>query len=184
MPLRGVFIGRNIVNNHHMSSASLLVQKLGLVRHPEGGHFRETYRSNAVVRADIEQHGFDGQRNLCTSIYFLLSSGERSLLHKIKSDEIWNFHMGSSLSIFVFNGDDMTVLKLGDNPDAGESFQHVVPAGAWFGAIVNRAQSFTLAGCTVAPGFDFKDFQLAKRADLLQEYPLYKKEIELLTNPE
>jgi uncharacterized protein len=167
-----------------MLSARELIAKLNLARHPEGGHFRETYRSSEVARIDIERYGFTGQRNLCTSIYFLLSSGERSLLHKIKSDEIWNFHQGSSLSIYVFYSDKMSVLKLGSNPGAGERFQVVVPAGAWFGAIVDQPDSFTLAGCTVSPGFDFEDFELAKRSDMLEKYPSFKTEIELLTKAE
>lgn len=165
-----------------MSGVETLIKQLNLSKHPEGGYFGETYRSETIIPREALPGKFSGSRNICTSIYFLLPHGERSLLHRILSDEIWHYHAGSSLSIYVFSRGKFSVHHLGPDLSAGEKFQVVVPAGAWFGAICNEEKSFTLAGCTVSPGFDFKDFELAKRQMLLSEYPQYQKEIELLTN--
>jgi predicted cupin superfamily sugar epimerase len=128
--------------------------------------------------------GFTGERSLCTSIYFLLPSGERSLFHRIKSDELWHYHAGSSLSIYVLADARMTIHKLGPNLLAGENFQIIIRANSWFGAVCNADDSFTLSGCTVSPGFDFQDFEMASRDLLLNAFPNYHKEIVELTKPD
>jgi uncharacterized protein len=166
-----------------MPSADSLIKQLNLTRHPEGGYYRETYRSATTIPANV-LNSFGGGRNISTSIYFLLPFSERSLFHRIKSDEIWHYHAGSPLSIYVLNNGTMHVHKLGPNIGDGENFQVVVPANSWFGAICETRDSFTLSGCTVAPGFDFQDFELGSRDKLTKEFPRYTKEIRLLTKPE
>jgi predicted cupin superfamily sugar epimerase len=162
--------------------AAYWIQTLGLHRHPEGGCFREVYRSADKLTAKSLPERFGGSLVMSTGIYFLLESHEVSSLHRIKSDELWHFYAGSSLTIFVLEPSGRRYdLKLGNRPEARESFQAVVPAGCWFGAKVNETLSFTLAGCTVAPGFDFDDFELADRADLLSRYPQHADLITTLT---
>ena len=147
-------------------TAAYWIKKLNLVPHPEGGYYRETYRKDPVSSA----------------IYFLLKSGECSRLHRLKSDELWHFHQGSSLTLSVIYSDGrLETLSLGDSPEKGETFQAVIPAGSWFGARVNEPDSFALTGCTVAPGFLFEDFELADRHELTRQFPQHRKIIEKLT---
>jgi predicted cupin superfamily sugar epimerase len=161
-------------------SAEYWIKLLQLQRHPEGGFFKETYRSGGHIEKESLPPWFSGKRNFCTAIYFLLCSGECSLFHRIKSDELWNFYIGSPLTIYVLS-DRLKTYTLGAGIEKGESFQLVIPANVWFGAKVNARDTFTLAGCTVAPGFDFEDFELAHRDVLLKEYPNEKEIVELLT---
>jgi uncharacterized protein len=164
-----------------MKTAGYWINHLGLSRHPEGGYYRETYRSQETVRAGALPDRFAGDRSFSTSIYFLLPSAERSHFHRIKSDEIWYFHAGSSLTLSMLDDRGLTEYKLGPNPASGEALQSVVPAGCWFGARVNDPDTFTLVGCSVSPGFDFHDFELARRSELLGEFPAQRKIIEVLT---
>jgi uncharacterized protein len=165
-----------------MRSIDDIVDTLGLKKHPEGGYYKETYRSQAMISGESLSSGFESKRNCCTSIYFLLPASQKSVFHRIKSDELWFYHEGSSLAIYVIERNQLRVLKLGKNLEAGESYQHVVPAGSWFGAFVNGKDSFTLCSCTVSPGFDFTDFEIAERNKMLTEFPQFEKEIVLLTN--
>ncbi len=108
-----------------------------------------------------------GERNFSTAIYFLLEKDNFSAFHKIKSDELWHFYAGDSLEVIEITADgELKITELG--PD---NFQYCVPAGNWFGSRVKKGGSFSLVGCTVAPGFDFKDFEMAKRDELLKEFP-------------
>ena len=152
-------------------SADYFISKLCLQKHPEGGYFKEIYRSEEEINSNAFSGNFDGKRNISTSIYFLLKSDDFSSFHKIKSDEIWHFYHGSPITIFVIINGKIEKLLLGDNPDNGESFQQIVPKNSWFAACVNKPDSFSLVGCTVAPGFDFSDFSLATRKELLESYP-------------
>jgi len=163
-----------------MRSAQYWVDHLMLHSHPEGGYYKETYRSPESISKQELPERFTGQRSFSTAIYFLLRSEDRSLFHRIKSDELWHFHAGSSLSIYVLTKTGLQIHALGDNPQNGESLQIVIPANCWFGAMVNEPDSYTLSGCTVAPGFDFNDFEIAKRETLLQEFPGYEEAIKLL----
>jgi predicted cupin superfamily sugar epimerase len=163
-----------------MKDADYWIDKLELKKHPEGGFYKETYRSaESILQMGLPPR-FSGSRSFSTSIYFLLRSGDISAFHRIKSDELWHFHSGSSLSLYVLI-DDLKVYRLGDNPDEGESLQVVIPANCWFGAKVNDPDSYTLAGCTVAPGFDFSDFEMAKKETLIKTFPSQRSIIELLT---
>lgn len=125
---------------------------------------------------------FGGPRCFSTAIYFLLESGQRSHLHRIRSDEIWHFYAGAPLTLFVISPDgclDETVL--GPDVERGQAFQAVVAAGSWYGAIVNEPDSYSLVGGTVAPGFDFADFELADRRALVALFPGHRALIERLT---
>lgn len=146
------------------------VERLGLQPHPEGGLYAETYRSSATHAEDVE--GFPAARSFATAIYFLIPAGAFSALHRIRSDELWHFYTGMPLEIVVIDGDGgLEVKTLGLDLDRGEAPQHVVGAGAWFGASVAAESGYTLVGCTVAPGFDFRDFELARREELIGRYP-------------
>jgi uncharacterized protein len=162
-----------------MNPVDYWINHLELLPHPEGGFFKETYRATETVNELPAR--FDGKRNFSTAIYFLLRSQDRSVFHRIKSDEIWHFYQGSSLSIYVLKDQKLTIHKLGSHLDKGESLQVVIPANCWFGAKVESSGSYALCGCTVSPGFDFQDFEMANRNDLLKKYPEYEKEIIQLT---
>ncbi len=150
-----------------------IIKKLQLQPHPEGGFFRETYRSS--LEFDFFG-GTNGVRNCSTGIYFLLTAENRSHLHRIQSDEVWHFYQGDPLNVVMLTADgELSVTTLGQNIDAGERFQFVVPAGAWFGAEVASGGSYSLVGCTVAPGFDFCDFELAKKDKMLQQFPQHQE---------
>ncbi len=152
-------------------TAQQFIEQLGLIRHPEGGWFRETYRSREQLAASALPERFGGERSCCTSIYFLLEQGDFSALHRIKSDELWHFHSGCAVLIHVIAADgSYQELRLGPDIAAGEQFQAVVPAGCWFGAEL-KGEGFALVGCTVAPGFDFADFELGKQEELSLRYP-------------
>jgi len=155
------------------------ITQLNLQPHPEGGFFRETYQSSEKVTALPQR--FNGERSFSTAIYFLLRSEDRSVFHRIKSDELWHFYQGSRLLIYVLTDAELTIHKLGSNPNQGESLQVLIPANCWFGALVEKPNSFALCGCTVSPGFDFSDFEMVARNELLKKYPGYEKEIIQLT---
>jgi uncharacterized protein len=164
-----------------VNTADYWIKHLSLSQHPEGGYYRETYRSSESVIGSALPARFRGQRNHSTTIYFLLPSDNRSLFHRIKSDEIWYYHAGSSLTIYVLDQRGITQYRLGANIEKGESLQAIIPANSWFGALVNEKASYTLSSCSVSPGFDFHDFELAERSTLLQNFPNEKEIIEQLT---
>ncbi len=158
-----------------------LVAALGLVPHPEGGFFAETYRAALSVRADHLPARFGGDRFISTAIYFLLKSGHPSHLHRLHADELWHFHEGSPITIHVLEPEGgYRTVRLGAQISAGETFQAVVPAGCWFGAEVVATDSYALVSCTVSPGFDYADFELGERAALLAAYPEQRELIERL----
>ena len=148
-----------------MKDARYWIEELQLAKHPEGGYYRETYRDTRQIEG----------RACSTAIYFLLPAGEVSVFHRIKSDEVWHFYAGDELTIHMIDeaGNYSTMIV---GPSA---FQAVVPAGNWFGASV--ATGFALVGCTVAPGFDFADFEMGERAELLRQFPQHRRIIERLT---
>jgi predicted cupin superfamily sugar epimerase len=138
-------------------TAKQYVELLQMIPHPEGGFYKENFRSNQ----SLEFPGFEGERSICTSIYFLLEKGQTSALHRIKSDEIWYFHDGQTLEIIELDSEgNEQITRLGKDILNGEVLQHVVPAGVWFGARLAASSEFCLVGCQVSPGFDFKDFEL------------------------
>ena len=123
---------------------------------------------------------YQGDRSASTAIYFLLDEGNFSAFHRIASDEVWHFYAGSSLVVYVIDAEgNYSELHLGDG--SGEVFQAVVKAGCWFASRVKDAAGFALVGCTVAPGFDFADFELGVRSELIRTFPAQRKLIEELT---
>ena len=164
-----------------MTTAEDWIAHLQLAPHPEGGYFRETYRSQELVTPAASRYA--GPRAASTAIYFLLRSGEISRLHRLRSDEVWHFYAGSSLTLhLLFASGKYETIRLGDAVANGEQLQAVIPAGCWFGATVSRPGSFTLVGCTVAPGFDFQDFEMGSRAALTQQFPQHQELVALLTD--
>lgn len=162
--------------------ASYWIQKLGLQEHPEGGYYRQTYRADLVLAKQTLPPQYTGARSASTAIYFLLDGENFSAFHRLRSDELWHFYVGEALVVHVIEANGRySEVKLGSNLEAGEVFQAVVKAGCWFASQVRDGKSFALVGCTVAPGFDFADFELAKRETLAQSYPQHRKLINRLT---
>lgn len=163
-------------------NANYWIHKLDLLKHPEGGYYKEIYRSDEVIAKDVLPDRYTAERNVSTSIYFLLAKEQVSRFHKLKSDEIWHFYYGTSLTIHMIDEKGKYAeQKLGRNLDEGEVLQFVIPKHTWFAAEVNNKSSFSLIGCTVAPGFDFADFELAKREEMVKKFPALKKIIERFT---
>lgn len=156
------------------------INYLGLLPHPEGGYYKESYRSTGTIAAPCLP-GFGSDRSFSTAIYFLLEQGDFSAFHRIKSDECWHFYEGETLLIHVLQQNGEYVCKrMGRNLKEGEVLQFVVPDGAWFASEPAVESSFALVGCTVAPGFDFADFEMAKERSLLQLYPKHEALIKRL----
>ena len=157
------------------------IDKLKLEPHPEGGYYRQTYKSELLIpRGSLPDHS--GPRAASTAIYFLIEGKNFSAFHRLRSDEMWHFYAGSPLLVHVIDRvGSYSSFLLGNDPDAGQLFQAVVPAGHWFGSHVADWTSWTLVGCTVAPGFDFADFELARREQMVAEYPQHRQRIERLT---
>jgi predicted cupin superfamily sugar epimerase len=157
-----------------MIKADTLIQSLELIPHPEGGFYKETYRSEDIVSNLPER--YKGQsRNLGTSIFYLLKGDQYSAFHKIQSDEIWHFYEGSPLKLYVISENGiLNTYILSNNINDDGNFQLVIKHGQWFAARPIDPEGFSLMGCTVAPGFDFSDFQMAERDDLLHMYPQYQ----------
>lgn len=165
-----------------MKTAKYWIEKYNMQAHPEGGYFAETYRSAESIPHDALPKRFKGERNFSTGIYFLLESHQFSALHRIQADEMWHFYYGVPLNVFYIDKQGFVqTIKLGDNPENGEVFQAVVPAGVWFGSKPAQPDGYSLVGCTVAPGFDFSDFEMASREKLQNDYPQHKEIIGLLT---
>lgn len=163
-------------------NANYFIKKLNLQPHTEGGYYSEVYRSDIIIPKNALPQEFNGERCFSTSIYFLVEKDNFSALHKIKSDEIWHFYYGDALEVIEI--DDNGILKstiLGNNLEKNETFQYTVKANNWFGSRVKEGGQFSLVGCTVSPGFDFNDFELAKRNELILKFPNQKELIESMT---
>ncbi len=165
-----------------MKDAKFWIERLSLTPHPEGGYYRSTYASPVWIAQSALPLGFTGPRLASTAIYFLVDRTNFSAFHRLQSDEVWHFYAGSALAIHAIAPDGRaSEILLGGDPESGESFQGVVKAGCWFGARVKDSQSFALVGCTMAPGFDFEDFELATRTELTSLFPEHRALIEQLT---
>ncbi len=159
------------------------IKTLSLEVHPEGGAFREIYRCKDEITDSALPAAFrSGPRNFSTAIYFLLQSDDFSAFHRIRSDEVWHFYEGDPLEIIEINGKG-TLKKtvLGRLHEEGELYCHVVPAHSWFASRVIKGGDFALVGCTVSPGFDFRDFEMADRQTLIREFPQHGSIITELT---
>src|SRR5262249_11990718 len=143
---------------------------------------RQTYRSPLMIGQQGLPSQFNGARAACTAIYFLLQSDEFSAFHRLKADEIWHFYAGGPLTVHLIDPEGRhRAMVLGGNFDQGESFQALGKAGCWFGSQPRDGKNFALVGCTVAPGFEFEDFELARRDELIRRYPQHRALIEQLT---
>ncbi len=163
-------------------TAEYWINRLQLTTHIEGGAFREIYRSPVSAPLSALPSSFTGDRSFCTSIYFLLQQHQFSAFHKIKSDEIWHFYYGDPLIVYEIDQQGRLIEhRLGCDPDNNESFQCVIIAGNWFAARLAPGGDYSLVGCTVSPGFDFVDFELANRAVLAAAYPQHEDLIRQLT---
>lgn len=164
------------------TNAAFWIAHLGLIAHPEGGYYQESYRSSLVLPGSALQPLIDGPRAASTAIYFLVTAQRPSCLHRLQADEIWHFYAGDTLEICCIAPDgQLEIKRLGANVGAGDRLQHVVEAGTWFGARVLTGGQYALCGCTMAPGFDFADFELGQRSPLLAAYPQQSEIIAQLT---
>ena len=161
-----------------MMQAEALIKKFDLKKHPEGGYFTESYRSSEIISRNALPSRYTGDRSFSTAIYFLLPPGTVSRLHRIASDEIWHFYLGAPLELLQISPDGkMEKVILGPEVEARQKVQHAVPAGYWFGAKPLEGSAYSFVGCTVAPGFDFADFELADPEGLSRRFPGLEKEI-------
>ena len=156
---------------HKMNeTADFWIKELNLQPHPEGGFFREVYRSG-------EQPGslpsrYHGDRSFATSIYFLLTGNDSSAFHRIMSDETWHYYFGSSMILYTLDEESgLHTIELGNNPRMGQFLQYTIPHGTWFGGHPANEKSYSLLGCTVTPGFDFADFELGEFEKLSRTFP-------------
>jgi predicted cupin superfamily sugar epimerase len=162
--------------------AAYWIRKLDLKPHPEGGYYRQTYVADLVLPKESLPPNFTGTRPASTAIYFLLEAETFSAFHRLRSDELWHFYSGEALLVHVIAADGgYFKIQLGHDPEAGEVLQGVVEARCWFASEVKDGKGFGLVGCTVAPGFDFEDFELATREELARSYPQHRELIARLT---
>ncbi len=153
-------------------SVKELVAQFNMLPHPEGGYYKEMYRSKELFPKSVLPERFNGDRHFSTAIYFLLEQGNFSAFHRIQSDECWHFYTGDSLLVHVLHPNGKyELIKLGNQIQHDETFQAVVPAGSWFASETAPGGAFSFVGCTVAPGFDFADFELAKADELANQFP-------------
>jgi uncharacterized protein len=160
------------------SNTSGWKERLRLAPHPEGGFYRVTYTAGLQIpEAALVPAGFGGSRAACTAIYFYLEEGNFSAFHRLRADEMWHFYDGDPLVVYVIDEEGArTDIELGPG-----KFQAVVRAGCWFASRLQSGSRFALVGCTVAPGFDFEDFELAQGAELASKYPQHRDLIYGLT---
>ncbi|MFY7899616.1 MAG: cupin domain-containing protein [Chitinophagaceae bacterium] len=164
-----------------MQTVKQLVDLYQLLPHPEGGYYKETYRSTFMVNKTALPDSFTSDKSVSTAIYFLLEKGNFSAFHRIKSDECWHFYAGETLHIYVINPQgELSIIQLGNQFEKGEVFQAVVPANCWFASEPAPNSNFSFVGCTVAPGFDFEDFEMAKAAELAAIFPQHTSIIQRL----
>jgi uncharacterized protein len=164
------------------ADAKYWIENLRLEAHPEGGYFRQTYKADLTLAQSALPGGFTGARAASTAIYFLLEGENFSAFHRLRSDEVWHFYDGAPLVVHVIEPEGIVSrILLGRDVDAGQTLQAVVKAGCWFASHVADWSSFALVGCTVAPGFEFDDFETGRREELMERYPLHAELIERLT---
>jgi len=165
-----------------MKSAKFWIERLSMETHPEGGYYKEVYRSNENIPEEALPARYNGERSFATAIYFLLNEDNVSSFHRIQSDETWHFYQGTTLELFVLDEQgNLERFLLGTDFDQGERLQITIPKNHWFGSRVIDHSTYALLGCTVAPGFHFDDFELAERGALIQQFPQHERIISELT---
>ena len=166
-----------------MLTAQEVIDRLQLVPLTiEGGYFRETYRSPLRHMGHALPAEYGGERNASTAIYYLLTPDTFSAIHRVKSDEVFHFYAGDPVEMLQLWPDgEAAIVLIGNDLAAGCEPQVVVPAGAWQGCRLRPGGNWALLGCTVAPGFDYADYEAASRAELVAIYPAHSKRIAALT---
>jgi len=158
-----------------MSIVNTLIQRYGLESHPEGGWYKQSYKSKEQIATEALPERFGASRVFSTAIYFLLEKGNFSAFHRIKSDECWHFYAGDPLLIYIIEQTgELKVISLGSDHESGQSFQYVVPANCWFASRPAPESEYCFVGCTVSPGFEFDDLELADASELSTFYPQHK----------
>ena len=166
-----------------MNEIEQIIEHLNLQPHPEGGYFKETYRSDSIIDQSQLNSNFSGDRNFSTAIYFLLTSDSFSAFHRIKQDEMWHYYKGSPLELHIISKEGVySKIKIGNDFEKGEVPQYVVKGGDYFAANVFNKNDYTLVGCTVSPGFDFMDFEMPNKEELLKIFPDCSAIIDKLSN--
>ncbi len=166
----------------NLATSDELIDRLHLQPHPEGGYFRETYKSAVTIPESALPPECAGARAAGTAIYFLLRQGDKSHLHRLRFDEVWHFYLGGPLCLVVITAEgDAERFTLGQDLKSGQELQRAVPAGCWFGAYPLPGSAYSLVGCTVAPGFAYEDFRLGNREELVGCFPHLRELIMELT---
>lgn len=156
----------------YMPLVKKLIEKFDLMPHPEGGWYCQTYKSQERIASSALPGRFTGDRAFATAIYFLLEEGTLSAFHRIKSDECWHFYAGDPLQLYIINQNgNLDTIILGNEFEKDQQFQYVVPAGCWFASRPAPGSEYCFVGCTVSPGFEFEDFELADAENLSVLYP-------------
>lgn len=164
------------------SKKEKIIQLLDLKPHPEGGFYKETYRSEGFISQNALPSGYTGNRSYATGIYFMLTAGTFSAFHKIHQDEMWHFYDGSAIELHMISEDGThSCVHIGRNLENNEHLQYVVPGGVWFASRVISGAEFALLGCTVSPGFDFADFELPNTSEMTAMFPQHETIIRELT---
>lgn len=153
-------------------NAKTIIETLNMLPHPEGGYYKETHRCEHKVQTENNT-----TRSAETVIYFLLEKDQKSHFHRIQSDETWYFHQGETLEIVAIIEGKLQCYLLGNNIENNESPQITIPARTWFAAHLKKAKDYALVSCSVAPGFEFTEFELAEREQLLETFPDLKDTI-------
>jgi len=166
-----------------MLTADEIRKRLKLQPHPaEGGYFVETYRAEHLLAPDVLPAGYPGARAVSTAIYYLLTPDSFSAMHRLRGDEIFHFYLGDPVELLQIKANGAgEVIVLGQDIVAGMRPQHVVPGGAWQGSRLRAGGKYALLGTTVAPGFDYQDFEVGEREELVAEYPQFAGMIRELT---
>ena len=183
------------------SEAKYLIEKLNLRKlYEEGGYYRETYRSEESILINSfdnpdhknklcclseisdDDDGSTNLRPIFTLIYYLLDGDQFSAFHKVRFDEIWHFYKGSTVSLYLLTDSKKTLsVRLGNNLDNNEHIHYVIKGNTWFAAEINDKSSYSLIGCSVSPGFDFKDFEIGSKSGLKKIYPQHEFIIDKLS---
>jgi predicted cupin superfamily sugar epimerase len=162
--------------------AKYYIQNLKLNPHPEGGYYNEFYRSDEKLAADNLPSRYNSERSFGTIIYYLLEENQKSRFHMLKSDEAWHHIDGCTVLIHCISEDgEYSKIKVGKDLAEGELPQVLIPKNTWFAAELMDKSEFTLVGCTVFPGFEFDDFTLADKKNILNQFPQHKRIIDLFT---
>lgn len=165
-----------------MTDARRIIDSLGLRPHPEGGYYRETYRADETLQSHSLPQRYGGPRSFCTAIYYLLTSEDCSSMHRVKSDELFHFYLGDPVEMLLLfpDGTGKSVI-LGPDVLKGMHLQCAVPREVWQGCRLAGKGQFALMATTVSPGFEFDDFELGNRDELVRLYPRFEEKIRALT---